>query len=96
MTALVPDELLEKNGLERGEDGVCSHFKNNECEIYEDRPAICDVEVMMLNRKERIGYQAARHVANICNILMGGEHADLAGNQLITEDMLRKAYPVGR
>ncbi|GHT63771.1 hypothetical protein FACS1894110_02180 [Spirochaetia bacterium] len=41
--------MLNTNNLlteyDRG-DGVCRYLKNNLCEIYEDRPVICNVEKM--------------------------------------------------
>jgi Fe-S-cluster containining protein len=27
----------------KGKDGVCIHLKNNLCDIYEDRPLICNL-----------------------------------------------------
>ena len=39
------DLVEELSKFDRG-DGVCIHLVNNLCDIYENRPDICNVEVM--------------------------------------------------
>jgi Fe-S-cluster containining protein len=65
--------------MPQGKDGACVHLKNSECEIYDERPDVCRINVM----QERSGIDMnAYHeiTARICNALIDelGLDPDLA------------------
>lgn len=71
-----------KSGMmpDRG-DGACIHLtKDNKCEIYEDRPELCNMERMFLKRKQefpeitKIDYFKANN--QVCNAFMVADKMD--------------------
>ena len=47
------DIVPELQNYNRG-DGVCCHLKDNMCEIYEQRPEICNVQAMYKSKYRAI------------------------------------------
>lgn len=43
------------SAFDRG-DGTCVHLKNKLCDIYEQRPEICDVAKMYVHFKQQMSY----------------------------------------
>lgn len=75
-TKFVSDDFLARVGLERGPDGICKHFNDNRCSIYETRPDVC-----------RIPLHHYRMNAAYCNKWMTA----IGRTDLITEDQLKAA-----
>jgi len=71
---ILPEEVIEKNGLSLNDKGHCTNLKeDNTCEIYEDRPEICIVDHSKWDLPKDKYY---KEVASICNEWMDEDNSD--------------------